>query len=88
MVPFSLALQPSAMGTHFFQNDDPILSEMGAFASRMGIPKAHVCIIDGNKLIRRNKAFKRRGKIIHISSLPELSSLVVVVLPQVIKILT
>ena len=54
---------------------DQILSEMGALASRMGIPKAHVCKIDGNKLIRRNKAFKRRGKIIHRSSLPELSSL-------------
>ena len=26
------------------------------------------------ELIRRNKAFKRRGKIIHRSSLPELSS--------------
>ena len=43
---------------------DPIFSELGTLASRMGTQKAHVCIIDWMKLIRWNNAFKRGGEIV------------------------
>ena len=48
LVFIQIALWPSAMGAHFFQNGD----QMGTLASRMGTQKAHVCKIDRNKLIR------------------------------------
>ena len=53
------ALWPHAIGTQVCQNGDPIFSEMGTLASRMGTQKAHVFKIDGNKLICRNKGRKK-----------------------------
>ena len=54
---------PTSPGDPLFSkwgpDGDPIFSEMGTLASRMGTQKAHVFKIDGNKLICRNKGRKK-----------------------------
>ena len=49
---------PTCDGDLFFQNGDPILSEMGTFSGRNGDPKAHFRQINQNKL-----ASWKRGKL-------------------------